>query len=159
MAVWLSNDISSSRPMKQPSLASKSKVDASHMVKAISAINDQLIPKNINDRTLPHYHWWPKKGTTEWISYEFEKEETVSSSTVYWFDDAPWGGCRVPQSWRILYKNSTGEWIPVENQSPYSIKKGMANEVVFEPITSRSIKLEVVLSEKNAAGVFEWSVK
>ena len=71
----------------------------------------------------------------------------------------PWGGCRVPQSWRILYKSQLGEWIPVENLFPYGIKKGVANEVIFAPVTTKSIKLEVVLPETNSAGVFEWSVK
>ena len=68
----------------------KAKVDASHKVKSISAINDRLVPKDENDRSVPYYHWWPKQGTTEWISYEFPSEATVSSATVYWYDDAPW---------------------------------------------------------------------
>ncbi|HEY5507439.1 MAG TPA: glycoside hydrolase family 127 protein [Paludibacter sp.] len=93
MAVWLAVDLSATRPAMPPTVASESKVNASHNVKSISAINDGLLPKDENDRTLPYYHWWPKEGTTEWISYDFAAEKTVSRSTVYWFDDAPWGGC------------------------------------------------------------------
>ncbi len=62
----------------------------SHKVTAISAINDRLIPKDENDRSIPYYHWWPKQGTIEWISYELPQETLVASATVYWFDDAPW---------------------------------------------------------------------
>ena len=101
MEVWLPQELSASRPAMPATLASESKIDASHRASSISAINDRLVPKDENDRSLPYYHWWPKQGTTEWITYEFPAEATVSSSTVYWFDDAPWGGCRVPKSWKI----------------------------------------------------------
>lgn len=159
MAVWLSNDLSSLRPVMPPTVASESKIDASHKVKSISAINDRLVPKDEKDRTIPYYHWWPKEGTTEWISYDFASEKTVSRSLVYWFDDTPWGGCRVPQSWKIFYKDKNGEWVPVENTIPYRVEKGFANEVVFKPISTKALKIEVKLPEKNAAGIFEWEVE
>ena len=159
MAVWLPVDLSATRPAMPPTIASESKVNASHNVKSISAINDGLVPKDENDCTLPYYHWWPKEGTTEWISYDFAAEKTVSRSTVYWFDDAPWGGCRVPQSWKIFYKDAAGEWKPVENTNAYGVEKGIGNEVIYKPVTTKAIKLEVKLAEKNAAGIFEWEVE
>jgi len=159
MAVWLSNDLSSTRPVMPPTVASESKMDASHKEKILSAINDGFVPKDENDRTIPYYHWWPKEGTTEWISYDFASEKTVSRSSVYWFDDAPWGGCRVPQSWKIFFRDKNGEWAPVENTIPYGVEKGLGNEVVFKPVTTKALKIEVKLPEKNAAGIFEWEVE
>jgi uncharacterized protein len=159
MTVWLSNDLSSSRPVMPPTIASESKIEASHPVKAISAVNDRLIPKDEKDSSVPYYHWWPKSGTTEWISYNFESEKTVSSSTVYWYDDGPWGGCRVPESWKIYYKDTAGNWIPVENTTPYAVIKGVRNEVSFAPVKTTAIKLEVKLPADNAAGLFEWEVE
>ena len=159
MAVWLPFDLSATRPAMSPTIASESIVNSSHNVKSISAINDGLLPKDENDRTLPYYHWWPKEGTTEWISYDFSNEKTVSRSTVYWFDDSPWGGCRVPKSWIIYYKDHAGEWKPVENASPYGVEKGIGNEVDFKPVTTKAVKLQVKLAEKNAAGIFEWEVE
>ena len=82
MEVWLPQELSASRPAMPATLASESKIDASHRASSISAINDRLVPKDENDRSLPYYHWWPKQGTTEWITYEFPAEATVSSSTV-----------------------------------------------------------------------------
>ncbi|WP_461633054.1 glycoside hydrolase family 127 protein [Labilibaculum euxinus] len=159
MTVWLSNDLSTSRPMQQPTLASESKVDASHLVKAISAVNDQLIPKNGKAQAVPYYHWWPKEGTTEWISYEFDGEETVSGSTVYWYDDSPWGGCRIPKEWKIYYKNKDSEWMPVENNEPYTVTKDVPSKVSFKAVKTKAIKLEVKLPEKNASGIFEWELE
>ena len=68
MEVWLPQELSASRPAMPATLASESKIDASHRASSISAINDRLVPKDENDRSLPYYHWWPKQGTTEWIT-------------------------------------------------------------------------------------------
>ena len=159
MAVWLPIDLNATRPAMPPTIASESKVSASHNVKSISAINDRLLPKDGNDKSVPYYHWWPKEGSTEWIAYNFGGEKTVSRSSVFWYDDAPWGGCRVPKSWKLYYKNSAGEWSQVENSSAYGIEKGISNEVIFKPVTTKELKLEINLPEKNSAGIFEWEVE
>mgnify|MGYP003198698578 FL=1 len=159
MAVWLPQELSASRPTMPATLASESKVDASHKVKSISAINDRLVPKDENDRSVPYYHWWPKQGTTEWISYEFPSEATVSSATVYWYDDAPWGGCRIPQSWKVYYKDAQGQWQPVSGADKYGVEKGTGNTVNFDPVKTKAVKLEVVQPADNSSGLFEWEVK
>lgn len=159
MAVWLPQDVSATRPVMPPTIASKAKITASHMAKSISAINDGLTPKDENDRMAPYYHWWPQEGTTEWIAYEFEQPEEISSTTIYWYDDAPWGGCRIPQSWKIYYKDASGNWQPVANTSSYGIAKGEPNTVRFTPVKTSAVKLEVVQPEKNSAGLFEWAVE
>lgn len=159
MAVWLPQELSASRPAMPATLASESKVDASHKVKSISAINDRLVPKDENDRSMPYYHWWPKQGTTEWISYEFPNESTVSCATVYWYDDAPWGGCRVPKSWKIYYQDASGNWQPVTGADKYGIEKGIGNTVNFNPVKTKAVKLEIVQPGDNSSGLFEWEVK
>lgn len=159
MTVWLPQELSASRPTTPPTLASQSKIDASHKVNSISAINDRLVPKDENDRSIPYYHWWPKQGTTEWISYELPNTTTVSSSTVYWFDDAPWGGCRVPASWKIYYRDANGAWKPVTNADLYGKEKGTPNTVNFDPVETKAVKLEVTQPAEYSSGVFEWSIK
>ncbi|MBP1615601.1 MAG: six-hairpin glycosidase [Bacteroidetes bacterium] len=159
MAVWLPIDLNATRASLPPTIASESKITTSHNVKSITAINDQLLPKDENDRSVPYYHWWPKEGTTEWIAYKFQDAKTISHSSVYWYDDGPWGGCRVPESWKLYYKGTSGEWKPVDNTTVYGTEKGMSNEVVFKPVTTTEMKLEVKLPEKNASGIFEWEVE
>lgn len=159
MAVWLPQDLSASRPTMAATIASESKIDASHNVRSISAINDGLVPKDETDRSMPYYHWWPKQGTTEWITYTFEKEQTVQSATVYWFDDAPWGGCRTPQSWKVYYQDAAGNWQPVQNADKYGTAKGNPNTVQFDAVKTKAMKLEIVQPEKHSAGLFEWEVK
>lgn len=159
MAVWLSNELRSSRPTMPPTLASESKVNASHPAKSISAVNDRLVPKDETDTSVPYYHWWPKQGTTEWITYEFPVASNVSSATVYWYDDAPWGGCRVPKAWTIYYKDAAGNWQPVTHPDKYTVEKGTANQVNFDAVTTKAVKLEVQQPEKHSSGLFEWEVK
>lgn len=159
MAVWLPNELSATRPSMPASIASESKISASQMMKAITAINDRLLPKSGDDHSVPYYHWWPKNNTTEWIVYDFKAAQKVNHTGVYWYDDSPWGGCRVPQSWKVYYKTSDGQWLPVEAQDAYGVQRGVMNEVQFKAVTTTALKLEVQLPEKNSTGIFEWEVE
>lgn len=159
MRVWLPQDLNATNPSQPATLASESKVETSSPVPALSAINDRLVPNDENDRSVPYTHWWPKNNSTEWLSYEFPEESTVQSSTVYWYDDGPWGGCRVPKSWRILYLDSQGKWQPVNGADGYPTDKGAACTVNFDPVKTKSLRLEVVLPNDNSSGLFEWIVR
>ena len=160
MRVWLPQDLNATNPSQPATLASESKVSSStEKMPALSAINDRLVPKDENDRSVPYTHWWPKNGTTEWLGYEFPEASTVQSATVYWYDDGPWGGCRVPQSWRILYQDAQGQWQPVSGADGYPTDKGSACTVNFDPVKTKALRLEVVLPVDNSAGLFEWIVK
>jgi DUF1680 family protein len=159
MQVWLAQDLNATTPSQPATLASESKVTTSSGVPALSSINDRLIPRDENDRSVPYTHWWPKKGVTEWLGYEFPEASTVQSCTVYWYDDGPWGGCRVPKSWRVLYQATDGKWLPVEDADRYPTQKGAACTVNFKPVKTKALRLEVTLPDDNATGLFEWIVK
>jgi hypothetical protein len=160
MRVWLPQDLNATNPSQPATLASESKVSSSsEKLPALTAINDRLVPKDESDRSVPYTHWWPKKGTTEWLGYEFPEVSTVQSATVYWYDDGPWGGCRVPKSWRILYRDDQGKWMPVSGADGYPVSKGTSCTVNFDPVKTKALRLEIVLPEDNSAGLFEWIVK
>lgn len=158
MAVWLPQQLNAARPVMPPTKASKSKVIVSGEPSSVSSLTDGLVPKDENDRSMPYYHWWPNQGTTEWVVYEFPETQSVGSSTVYWYDDGPWGGCRVPKSWKIYYKDQTGKWQPVTGVAKYPTVKGGANRVEFDIVNTDGLKLEVVLPDDNSTGIFEWEV-
>ena len=159
MSVWLPANISATRPGVPPTAASQSKVDASIRTSALSSINDGLLPQHSNDRAVPYYHTWPKQAGTEWLTYTFPKAMKVSACTIYWFDDGPWGGCRIPKAWRILYKNERGEWVPVKNLTPYPCSKNETNTVQFAPVSTTALKLEIDQPDEHSIGVYEWEVK
>jgi len=159
MRVWLPQDLKATTPAQPATLASESKVSSSSKVPALSSVNDRLVPRDENDRSMPYTHWWPKKATTEWLAYDFPVAATVQTCTVYWFDDAPWGGCRVPKSWRILYQDAQGQWQPVKDADHYPTVRGAACTVNFTPVKTKALRLEITQPDEFSSGVFEWSVK
>ena len=159
MAVWLPQELTATRPTMPATLASISKLDASTKTSSLNSIADRLVPKDEFDRSMPYYHWWPAQATTEWMTYEFPEPATIQSSTVYWFDDGPWGGCRVPKWWKVYYMDEQGEWQEVKNPDKYTTDKGCANTVNFDPVTTKAVKLEVRQPDDNSAGLFEWEVR
>ena len=159
MAVWLPQELTATRPTMPATLASVSKLDASTKTSSLKSIADRLVPKDEFDRSMPYYHWWPAQGTTEWMTYEFPEATTVQSSTVYWYDDGPWGGCRVPKWWKVYYMDEAGDWQEVKNADKYGVEKGCANTVNFDPVKTKAVKLEVRQPDDNSAGLFEWEIR
>jgi uncharacterized protein len=157
MMVWIPAKPNAAQPLPSPTIASTSEITASHKNRMLMALNDQMEPKNSNDQSIIFYHWWPMKDTTQWVQYDFKKRETISSSKVYWFDDGPFGGCRIPAGWRILYK-SNDQWLPVKTRKNYEVLKDQYSEVTFEPVSTEAIRLEIDLPKEHSAGMMEWSV-
>lgn len=157
MAVWIPTLKESSRAKPYPSIAATSTIKASLETPSIRGINDQLIPKNSNDKTNALYHWWPRKDEMQWIEYHFEKLSKVSESEIYWLKDIPDGGCDLPENWKLYYKSGK-KWVEVNAETPYPIIEDRLNKLVFEPVTTSALKLEVQLSKEYSAGIHEWIV-
>ena len=159
MMVWLPQQLRASSPALPPSLASRSILSSSTETPALGAINDGLLPKNADDKSVPYFHWWPKQGGTEWLEYKLPERTTVSTASVYWYDDAPWGGCRVPKAWRIFYRTSAGQWQPVADADHYATRRGALNTVHFTPVETDAVRMEIDLPDDNSSGLFEWQIE
>jgi len=135
-------------------------VSASHCFDqdSVGALIDGLEPKSSNDKSIPRFTWWDHRGTTEWVQYDFESPRQISGVEVYWFDDTGSGSCRVPESWRALYK-AGGEWKPVEGASEYSSKTDAYNRVTFKPIETAGLRVETKLQPHFSGGILEWKVQ
>ncbi|MDW7759884.1 MAG: glycoside hydrolase family 127 protein [Acidobacteriota bacterium] len=157
MAVWLARDPARARPVREPGPASMAEVKASEGAVRPQNVNDQYEPESSGD-AAGYMHWWPKKGTLEWIEYSFKAPVRVSESSVYWFDDTGAGQCRVPASWRLLYR-SGGRWLPVETGDEYGVVLNAYNTVSFAPVRTTGLRLEVQLQEEWSAGIQEWTIK
>jgi len=156
MLVWIPNREVSARPQPLPTLASQAAVTSSREDRDPRAVNDQSEPRSSRESTSSFFHWWPEKGSTEWVEYAFEEPSRVSEVEVYWFDDG--GECRTPASWRALYRDGE-DWKPVETAGPYGVEKDRYNRVTFEPVTTSGLRLEVVLRPEVSAGIQEWKVR
>ena len=157
MAVWLAREEARVKPTPEPSLASKARVEASEGARGARFVNDQYEPENSNDHSVGYLHWWPKKGTTEWVSYEWSSPVKISGVAVYWFDDTGEGECRVPASWKLYYKKGS-EWVEVKSKGAYGVEKDKYNVVKFSPVTTTALKLELKMQKDFSAGLQEWKV-
>jgi DUF1680 family protein len=153
-------DLAQSAPV--PTLASRSQVTASHCHASDTprAANDQREPTGSADRSIPRLTWWDRLGTTEWVQYDFPEPQWVKSVSVYWFDDTGTGGCRVPASWRLLYREPESDtWQPVPAATPYGVDRDAWNTVTFDPVRTPALRLEVQLQHRYSGGVLEWRVE
>ncbi|MGD8240664.1 MAG: glycoside hydrolase family 127 protein [Armatimonadota bacterium] len=123
----------------------------------VLALNDGRLPKNSNDHSIPRMTWWSHLGTKEWVGWKFPEPRTVSWGDVYWFDDTGQGQCRVPASWRVLWKDGDA-WRPVEAASAYGTERDTFNKVTFRAVTTQELRLEVQLQEGFSGGILEWRV-
>jgi len=123
----------------------------------VAALIDKLVQQSSNDQSIPRMTWWPRKGSTEWVQYDFKEPKKISGASVYWFDDTGAGGCRIPKSWRLLYKKN-GRWAEVTGADSYGVEKDKFNTVKFESVQTTALRLEASLQADYSAGILEWRV-
>lgn len=125
---------------------------------ATSAIGDNLEPSSSDDQTVPRHTFWPHKGTAEWYEATFDQPREIDRVRVYWFDDREIGGqCRVPKSWRVLYRDGS-EWKPVTGATEFGVARNQYNDVYFKPVNTKAMRLEVQLQGEYSAGMLEWRI-
>lgn len=159
MTVWIPYDEKGVSPAPAPTLANTSTKMASADFKGnLNALADQYQPKDASDQSNQVIHWWPRFGQEEWVQYEFEGPKKVQKVRVYWFDDGPNGGCRIPASWKLYYKEK-GDWREVDTEAAYTISKGDFDTLSFEPINTTSLKIVLQAQEGVSAGLIEWEIE
>ncbi len=133
---------------------------ASHVYppQQLAALTDGKIPTSSNDRDMPRFTWLHHVGTPEWIEQSFPEPTAVSSVEVYWLDETGTGPCRVPKSWRVLYRDGKA-WKPVQTTDSYGTALDTFNKLRFKEITTTAIRVEATLQKDFSAGILEWRVK
>lgn len=160
MTVWMAETPEMARPVPAPTLSSRAKVSVSFARGGMDAgrLNDQQMPRNATDGFAPNFDFWPHKGGTEWIAYDFGKPVKVGGATVSWFDDTGSGECRLPTGWRLLYQDEAGGWKPVEGAADYPIRKRNPVSIRFKPVLTKAVRLEIDLVKDFSAGLYEFEV-
>jgi hypothetical protein len=137
-------------------------VSASHVFggDTVEALIDGAEPKSSNDQSIPRFTWWDHKGGEEWVQWDFKSPRKVAAVQVYWFDDRQTGGgCAVPASWQVLYRDKpAGEWKPVKLTagSGYGVERDRYNKAAFEPLVVAALRVVVKLRPGLSGGILEW---
>lgn len=163
MEVWIAASDSAAHPTPFPTLATKSKVTSSGPTVAENGVRD---PRLVADQEEPtssadtssFYDWLPKKGSSEWIQYDFPQKATLHSTDVYWFAEGSGKQIKLPRSWKLLYRDGD-EWKPVEAQGSYPVRKDQYNHVDFRPVQTGALRLVLDLQPDASAGIQEWRVQ
>ncbi|MBI5011109.1 MAG: hypothetical protein HZB98_15965 [Bacteroidia bacterium] len=158
MMVWLPVSEYVTRPLPAPTLAFTSVVKSSKPAESYRAVFDQIIPLYPGDRSPSNFNWWPSRNQWEFIEYDFQKPERISKAKVYWFDDGPDGGCRIPAEWEVLYLNGN-IWEPVKARNRYKVTKDGLDSLMFDPVVTSSVKLKFLMKRNYSAGIYEWIIE
>jgi hypothetical protein len=151
MAVWLAREESRLRLAPVPPGGIATRVSTfGEIPKAPTGYNDQsdnvaavydgIEPIDSADESSTYFRLRPPDGKPGSIEFEFRAPIRLSSAEVYWVDDRRF--CRLPRSWRILYKDG-GRWAPVHNREPYGIERDRFNRIAFDPVLAGGLRLEV----------------
>jgi hypothetical protein len=162
MEVWIATRESAVHATPYPSIASEAKVTTSGPTMAENGVRD---PKLVADQEEPisstdsnsFYDWLPKRGSQEWIQYDFVKPTLVSSVDVYWFREAGNRSIQLPANWRLLCKDGSS-WKPVATSDSFGTAPDRYNHVAIRPVTTNGLRLEVTLQPDKSAGISEWRV-
>lgn len=171
MEVWIANTPTKAVATPHLTIASKAKTfsnrgpiqnDAPETAPTdswASGVNDQWEPKRSSDISKPYHYWWLKQGSTEAVSYQFDKEYEVSNVQVYWLDfDHYDGNFCTPESWALYYKDTAGNWQEVEAHTAYTVRKDCYNSIDFKPVRTSGLKILAKLRQGTSGGVLEWKV-
>ena len=133
---------------------------AQQSARALSALYDDLPIIDSKSRSTGYFSFSPKKGTVEWVQYDFPQPATATAIEIYWLDDSALNGpYQAPVRWRLLYRDARGNYLPVKNTSPYTTALDRFNRLTFEPVTTTSLRLEVEQAPGYTAGLYEWRVE
>jgi hypothetical protein len=157
MAVWIPDSAATGQRTGRTWL----RPSASHVYGGdrIEALCDGVVPEKSSDESVPRMTWWPRKGSPEWVRYDFDRARRVDAAAVMWFDDTGHGECAAPASWRLDYLAGDA-WKPVvlaEGES-YGTRLDTLNRVRFLPVETTALRLTAALREGRSAGVLEWDV-
>lgn len=106
----------------------------------IVAVYDGATPLNSADESHLYFRMRPPVGAAAWIEYEFARPTSVGTSEVYFADDRRF--CKLPVSWRVLYKDGS-DWKPVAARGEYLVRKDTFNRVAFSPVRTTAVRIEI----------------
>lgn len=149
MTVWIPRVPEAVQPLSAIQMA---ELTTSEGCKDVEILRDGKAPKE-KDPNFARMHWWPALGSAQWVQYTFASPVTLAGCRVYWFDDTGRGACRVPQSWKMRYREN-GAWkdVPAE----YGVKADAWNEVRTAPTQVDAVRLEIQSQAGFAGGIYEW---
>lgn len=123
-----------------------------------TVIHDGVAPTSSADLQVPRFTWPERRGTREWVEYYFSAPRRISAVEVYWAEDPGRGGCRLPESWEVLWWDGKS-WQRVAAAASFELRKDGFSRAAFAPVETSRLRLRAQLREGAAAGLYEWRIR
>ncbi|MEM9347994.1 MAG: discoidin domain-containing protein [Planctomycetota bacterium] len=118
-------------------------------------------PANSADTNVSRHTWWEesRRGTEQWVQYDFSQADTINRAEVYWYQDTAEGGTRTPASWKLQVHDGSA-WVDVALEAGQSYGTGLDtfNAVSFSGVQADKVRLVAQLQDGFSAGTLEWRV-
>lgn len=118
---------------------------------------DEIEDRKSADQSKPRHTWVPHRGGMEWVQYEWETPQVLGESQVFWFDDSSVRGgvCKLPAFWRVLYREESGAWVPVNAEIPNPVADTW-NGVKFPAVRTTGLRISVQCQPGWSSGICRW---
>src|ERR1043166_4593566 len=121
---------------------------------SVTALNDDLAPRNSRDNGHGSYGNWPHTGT-QWVEYDWPQPISTKQIEVYWWDDRR--GVHLPKACRVKFWNGE-EFVAVQNAHGLGIAGDQFNVTTFDEVTTSKLRLEMDSDGSFSTGILEWRV-
>jgi len=126
-----------------------------------TVVLDGQVSSAANRQNVQPFTWFERRGSREWVEYQFSAPKRIASSEVYWAGSGDESdrraAVRLPESWWIEYWDGS-RWQRPPGVSSYPVNAGGVSHVSFTPVTSSRFRLVAQLRENSGGGLFEWRV-
>lgn len=113
-------------------------------------------PATSGDRAYERQTWYPHRGSAEWVQYDWTSPQVINACRVFWFDDLTrTAGSTLPVFWRILYRDESGAWVPVNTKIPPA-ERDKFNVVKFPAVRTSAIRILAQCAAKYSGGIWRW---
>ena len=146
-----------------------SATDRNKEVKITSSVNEASVeslldvdePSSSSDYGISRLSFHPKKGSLEWVQYEFPKIKRIENISIYWFDEAQAAASFrneikeiLPRAWKISFWQD-GQWQAAKiKQTNLGIERDQYNLArLTKAVNTKKLKIEVQLNDELSAGI------
>ncbi|WP_395736915.1 protein kinase domain-containing protein [Prosthecobacter sp.] len=107
------------------------------------------VPDSSNPQRMS---WNPRKGAMEWAQLEWETPQSIHECQIVWSEG---GISAMPLYWRLLYREESGAWVPVDATMPPA-EKDQWCVVKFPAVKTRALRISAQCAERRTAGICHW---
>ena len=146
-----------------------SATDRNKEVKITSSVNEASVeslldvdePSSSSDYGISRLSFHPKKGSLEWVQYEFPKIKRIENISIYWFDEAQAAASFrneikeiLPRAWKISFWQD-GQWQAAKiKETNLGIERDQYNLArLTKAVNTKKLKIEVQLNDGLSAGI------